>query len=440
MKSSLESLSPLERKLNIEVPASEVQAAFERALKGVQRDVAVKGFRKGKAPLNTIRSVYGERVKQDVIQDIIQQHYVSALQEHALEPISYPTIEFDPMEDEKDFAFTAEFEVRPEVKIVQVEGLRVRKEKFEISDKMVDDTIEDIRKSRSENAPVLEDRASANGDVATIDFKGMIDGKPLVNGAGTDFPLDLGSNSFIPGFEEGVVGMRPGQTKTLNLKFPADYHAADIAGKEVAFEVTLKSLQKKKLPELNDEFAKSLGQYEDLAALKKSIREDFEKREGKRIHDDLKNRLMKALVDRNPVAVPKSMLQDQKKALIEDFEQRMKQQGMPESQFADYKTQWDADFEQTASYMIQSSFLIDKLASDNNLRAAPADIEAKLREYASTTGLDMARLNEFYGDKDRRARLAYQVTEEKVLDYLISKAKIDEVTKEEIAKENEGKN
>lgn len=435
MKSSLESPSNLGRKLNIEVPASEVQAAFERALRSVQKNVAIKGFRKGKAPLQTIRSIYGERLKQDVIQDLIQAHYATALEEHSLDPISFPTIEFDPLEDDKNFAFTAEFEVRPEVKLLQTEGLRVLKEKLDITDKSIDDTLEELRKSRAETVPVLETRAAANGDVAVIDFKGFIDGKELENGASQDFSLELGSQSFIPGFEEGVIGMNVGDAKTLNINFPEGYQVVELAGKPVEFQVTLKSLKTKRLPELNDEFAKSMGPFETLAALKETIRTDFEKREGKRIHDELKNRMMRVLVDRNPVEVPNALMAEQKKALIDDFEKRMQQQGMDKAQYEDYKQKWDSDFEQTASYMIQSSFLIDKLASDQELRATPADIELKLQEYSASMGIEVARLNEFYADKDKRARLAYQITEEKVLDYLISKSKIEEVSKEELPNE-----
>ncbi len=436
MKSSLESPSTLGRKLNIEVPAAEVQAAFERALRMVQKNITIKGFRKGKAPLSTIRSLYGERVKQDVIQDIIQKNYVNALEQHSLEPISFPTIEFDPLEENKDFTFTAEFEVRPEVKLQQVEGLRVKKEKLWVTDEMVNNTIEEIRKSRAETIPVVEDRAAQNGDVAVIDFKGFVDGHELENGAAEGFSLELGSNTFIPGFEDGIVGMKPGSSKTLNLKFPEGYHVADLSGKPVEFQVTLKELKTKKLPELNDEFAKSIGPFETLAALKDTIRTDFEKRESKRIEDDLKNRVMKALVDRNPVEVPKSLLAEQKKALIDDFEKRMQQQGMDKAQFEEYKQKWDADFEQTASYMIQSSFLVDKLAQEHNLRATDSDIELKLQEFANSMGIELKQMKEFYKDRDRRARLAYQITEEKVLNYVISKANIDEVSKEELEKEN----
>lgn len=437
MKSNLENTSTLERKLNIEVPAAEVQAAFERALQSVQKSVAVKGFRKGKAPLNTIRSIYGDRVKQDVIQDIIQQHYATALKDHSLDPISYPTIEFDPLELDKDFAFTAEFEIRPEVVIKKTEGLKVQKEKFDVTDKTVSDTLDEIRRGRADTVPVLEDRPAQMGDTAVIDFKGFIDGKELENGAAQGHSLELGSNSFIPGFEEGVVGMRPGVTATVKAQFPEGYHAAGLSGKPVEFQVTLKELKTKKLPELNDEFAKSLGAYENLDALKKAIREDFEKREGKRIHDDLKNRMMRALVDANPVHVPKSLMTEQKKALVEDFEKRMQQQGMAHEQFEEYKSKWDSDFEQTASYMIQSSFLIDKLAADQNLRATSGDIDTKLREYAANTGIEMSRLNEFYGEGDRKARLAYQITEEKVLEWLIARSKVEEVAKDKLVTEGQ---
>lgn len=438
MKSSLESPSTLERKLNIEVPAAEVQAAFDRALKGVQRNAAVKGFRKGKAPIQTIRSIYGERLKQDVIQEIIQSNYATALREHSLDPVSYPTIEFDPVEDDKDFVFSAEFEVRPEVKVNQIDGIRVKKERLDLTDKTVDDTLEEIRRSRAETVPVFDDRAAEKGDIAVLDFKGFIDGQPLENGAAENHELELGSNSFIPGFEDGVVGMRPGITAPVRAKFPEGYHATELAGKDVEFQVTLKSLKKKKLPELNDEFAKGLGPYESLEALKKTIREDFEKRESKRIQEDLKNRLMRALVDRNPVPVPKSLLADQKEALIEDFKKRTQQQGMTEDQFEDYKKKWDSDFETTAKYMIQSSFLIDKLANEHNLRATSNDMDEKLKEYAAQTGIEMAKLAEFYGEKDRKARLSYQITEEKVLEFLLKKAKVDEVPKDQIEVEKDG--
>lgn len=436
MKSSVENVSKLERKLNIQVPAKEVQEAFERAFKGIQQHVEIKGFRKGKAPINTIRSMYGDRVKQDVINDLVQKHYASAVSEHSLEPISYPAIEFDEIDSAKDFSFTAEFEVRPEIKDPKIDGLTVKKEKFSINDELVNKTLDDIRASRAETSPVLENRAAQQGDIATIDFEGTLLTGPLENGSGKDFDLELGGSQFIPGFEENVVGMTIGQTKDVSIAFPEDYHVKELAGKPVTFKTTLKGLKKKSLPELNDAFVQGLGgEYKDLDALKKAIRDDFEKRETKRITEEFRNRLMRAVVEKNPVEVPKSLLAEQKKALVEDFKQRLKQQGMDESQFAEYQDKWDSDFNTTATFMIQSSFLSDSLARAHNLYATEADFTQKLQEYANETGLEHSRIKEFYADKDRRSKLMYQITEEKVVNFLTDKVKVQEVDKKELTDE-----
>lgn len=436
MKSNLETVSTLERKLNIEVPAAEVQAAFERLFKGIQRNATIKGFRKGKAPIGTVKSIYKDRVQQDVIQDIVQRHYSTAIQEHKLDPISYPAIEFDQMDEANDFKFTAEFEVRPEVTLAKTEGLEVKKEKSEITDETVATTLEEIRKNRANLETVSEARAAQMGDTAVIDFEGMIDGEPLENGAALGHALELGTNSFIPGFEEGVMGMKVGESKNVDIAFPAEYHLAKLAGKPVSFKVTLNELKSRVMPELNDEFAKSMGPYESLDGLKKAVREDMAKREEQRINDETKNRLMKALVETNPVHVPKTLMKEQKKALIEDFKNRTSQQGMTPEQFEDYKMKWDDDFEKSASFMIQSSFLIDKIAAQNDIKATPADMDIKLRDYATQTGIELKRITEFYKDSERRSRLAYQVTEEKVVAFLLAKAKVKEVSKEELLKDD----
>lgn len=435
MKATLETVSNLQRKLNIQVPASEVQAAFNNAYVSIQKHVAIKGFRKGKAPLQTVKSLYGDRVKQDVVNDLVQKYYSSALREHSLNPVSFPTIEFDNLNEAADFAFTAEFEVRPEVVLKQIEKLQVQKEKFVLGDDFVNNTLEDIRKSRATNVPVLENRPAQKGDIAVIDFKGFLESGELENGSAEGHELELGSNMFIPGFEEGVLGMAVGSEKEVHIKFPDDYHVTHLASQPVKFQVKLHKLLKKELPELTDAFAKEMGgKYETLEDLKKAIKEDFTKREEKRIKDELKDRLMKALVEKNPVDVPNSLLAEQKKALIEDLQKRMEAQGMGGEQFEDYKQKWDSDFDETAKFMIRSSFLLDKIAEDQKLKATEADLDAKFEEYAKQTGIELARVKEFYSDDDRRSRLRYQLTEERVVDWLISKADVKEVEKSDLEK------
>ena len=436
MKSNVEKTSSLSRKLKVEVPAATVQAAFQKVFQGLQREANIKGFRKGKAPMATIKNLYGDRVKQDVVQDLIQQHYVKAVTEHKLDPISSPEFEFEDPSEAKDFSFSAAFEVRPEIKLKKYQGLDVEKEKFTSDESKVDKVLTDIQNSRAKWEDVLETRAAQVGDMAVVDFEGFVDGKPLENGAGTNHNLELGAKQFIDGFEEGVIGMKVGEKRTLNLKFPDPYHSQDLAGKPVEFKVTLQGLKKKSLPEFTPEFLAELGGPADLDGLKKSIRDDLEANDRKQIEEGFKNRLLKALVKENPVEVPASLMKEQKASLVADFKKRMADQGMGEKDFEGYAQKWDKDFETTAAEMIQSSFLIDTIAKEHDLFAKEEDVDAKLKEYAQQSNIDEQRIREFYGRPEQRSRLSYMITEEKVINFLTTSAKIKEVDKKNLESDN----
>lgn len=432
MKSALEKLEGLNRKLTIDVPAEKVSAAFDRAYKEIQKNATIKGFRKGKAPIATIRSVYADQVRQDVVQEVLSDAYQAALEEHSLDPIGYPKVKFDHMHEDKPFSFTAEVEIRPEVQLKKFEGLKVEKEKLEIDEQQIEDVLKNIRESNAKTVTLLEDRPAAMGDIAEIDFAGKIDGAPMENGSAENFPLELGSNRLIPGFESGIVGMNVGGSKTLNLSFPADYHAAEIAGKPVQFEIKLKSIKKKVIPELTDEMAAKVGPFKTVQELKDAIRKDIETNESRRIQDDLRNRLLKALVAENPIQIPQSLKQQQKDILMKDVEDRMRQQGMGNIDFDEYKKKWESDFEQTASFMVSSTFLIDALADKMGVRPTDADVKTKISAYAKDSGLEIAKIEEFYRDPDRRSRLMFQLTEEKVVDELLAKASVKEVAKSQL--------
>ncbi len=433
MKTSLEKISTLERKLNIEVPVSEVQAAFDNAFKQVQKQANIKGFRKGKAPLGTIKSIYGGKIKQDVIQDIIQKHYPKAVDEHSLDPIGYPAIEFDEFEDNKDFKFTAEFEVRPEVKVAQFEGLEVKKEKLGSTDKMVNDTLESWRNMFAQTVPVLEDRGAQKGDIVTIDFSSDFELAGNGQKQVSDHDLELGSGQMIPGFEVGVEGMRIGDTRDVTAHFPAEYQVPELQDKDKVFKITLKGLKKKDLPPLDDEFAKKMGQGQTLADLRARVSEDFTKREEYRIKEELKSRLLRVLAEKNPVTVPKSLLTEQKNMLIQNFEQRLAQQGMSTQQYETYKEKWDQDISNTASFMIQSSFLIDELAKQNNLFVTKEELDQAVHANA---GQNQGKKPDAETEGNMRRQLAYKLTEDKVVEFLLSKAKVKEVDASEFAAEN----
>jgi trigger factor len=429
MKSNVEVLAGVKRKLNIEVPALTVQKTFNKVLENIQKSVALKGFRKGKAPLSTLRSIYSANIKQDVVNDLIRDHYIQAISTHELYPIGDPEFEFsDPAEDQ-DFVFAAHIELRPQVKVKSYKDLEIPKEKLVINEAKITVTLENIRKSQSTTQDVLELRPAQLGDIAIVDFEGFVDGKPLENGAGKDHSLELGSQSFIAGFEEGIVGMSLGGTTTLHLAFPNPYHAPELAGKPVDFKVTLKSLKKKVLPELTDEFAKSLGGPADLEELKKNIRAEIESTEKQRIEEDFKNQILKKLIALNPVDVPSSLLKEQKKALVEDVKRRMSEQGMSKDELPEYLTKWDKDLEGTASEMIQSSFIIDAIATEKNLHCTDEDVEAMIVDYAAKSGIEIEKIRNFYSRADQDGRLRYSITEKKVIDEITSSIKIKEVQK-----------
>ncbi|PIS11864.1 MAG: trigger factor, partial [Bdellovibrio sp. CG10_big_fil_rev_8_21_14_0_10_47_8] len=253
--------------------------------------------------------------------------------------------------------------------------------------------------------------------------------------------LELGAKQFIEGFEENVVGMKVGDKKVIHLKFPDPYHSAELAGKPVDFNVTLTGLKNKKLPDLSDEFvAQMMGASipnqgeaaHTLESLKKTIQEDLEQSEVKRIETDLKNRLLKKLVSLNPVEVPLSLLKEQKQNLVEDTKKRMSEQGMSPEEFETYTQKWDKDFESSAREMIQSGFLIDTIAKEKDLNWREEDLEAKFEEYAKQTGIEIARIKEFYSRPEQMNRLTYTITEDKVVKFLLSSAKVTEVAKDKI--------
>jgi len=439
MKSQMEDISKLEKKVTIEVPSGDVDKEFSKAFKYLQANVEIKGFRKGKAPIDKIRVLYSDKVKGDVTQSLVQDTYIKALQEHKLNPIAMPDIQIQgELTENQPFSYTAQFEIQPEIELKKTEGLEVQKEKIELSEEKIDESLEQIRQNHSKLEEVKLIREAQMGDSADIDFEGFKDDQPMENGAAKGHVLELGTNSFIPGFEEGIVGMKPGEKKSLFLTFPEDYQAEDLKGQKVRFEVNLNALKKKVTPEWNDEFLKTLGDYKTKDDLKKAVSKDMEKNEEQRIKTDLKSRLFKALVAENEFDAPKSLVASQREALVKDFQQRMQSQGMTDADFQEYQAKWNEDFTDTAIYMVRSALLIQKIAQDENLHATKDDVEKKYQEMADQVGVAIENVRQYYEQQQGGSQMEFQITEEKVFEFLLSKANVSEVAKEDLPKEDMG--
>lgn len=432
MKTSVESKPGLYRKLTIEVPTEKVASSFSRVYKDLQRNATIKGFRKGKAPIATIKSVYGDSVKKDVLQDIFSEAYSKAITEHKLQPVTQPSVNFEALSEDAPFTFTAEFEVHPEVELKKTEKLKVEKEKWSLDEAEVTKVLSSYQEQGGELVTVFEDRPAQKGDTVIIDFVGKIDGVPFEGGTAQDYNLELGSGNFIPGFEEGVEGMKVGAKKDLQLKFPTDYHA-ELAGKDVLFETTLKGLKKKSIPELNDAFAQKAGGFATIEEMKNDIRNRISEYELNRIKNDVRTRLIKKLVEENPLTIPETIQNEEKSAMMQDAWKNLSQRGMSETEFEEYKVKWDKDFSDAAAVKVKANFLIMSLAEKLNIQANKKEIDARIEKYAKQLGMDIEKVRSFYTKNNGGlSGLQYQIIEEKVVDHLIEKADVKEVPKESL--------
>jgi trigger factor len=432
MEINVEELSNLERKLSVNIPKEKVNQTFNMIYQSIQKQYSQPGFRKGKVPVKVIKAKFQDKVDQDALEYLIGPAWAQAIQEHSLEPVMNPNFQHDKVKEGEEFSFTATFEVKPKIELKKVEGLEVKKEKIEITDEQVADVIENLRKNKAEEKTVEEDRAAKNGDVAMIDFEGFIGEEALEGGKGENHPLELGSGQFIEGFEDGIVGMKKGEEKTLTLKFPEEYHAADIAGKDVTFKVKLNEIKERELPEVNDEFAKLVGDHENVQALKDSIKETLTQHEEKRVKDEMKNRIMQTLVDENPVEVPKGLKVEQKKLIVQDSQMRMQQQGVPAEEITKHVAENDAEFDKSAEFIIQSSYLISEIAKKNDIKATKEAFNSFINDRAQEIGIPAEQLASYYNNEEAKARVDFQILEEQVMNYVIEKANVQEVAKEEL--------
>lgn len=433
MKTSVENKSGLYKKLTVEVPSEKVTSSFDRVYKDIQKNATIKGFRKGKAPIQTIKSIYADSVKKDVLQDLLSEAYSEAIREHKLQPVTQPAVNFDgDLAENKNFTFTAEFEVHPEVNVKKFEKLSVEKEKWQLDEKEVDKVVDSYREQGAQLVPIFEERPVADKDVAVIDFVGQLNGTPFEGGSAQDYPLEIGSKNFIPGFEEAVIGMTIGQKKSIPLRFPDDYHA-EFAGKDVVFDVTLKGIKKRTLPELNDEFANTSTGFATVEALKQDIRDRMTEGETRRIQNDLRSRVIQELVKQNPIEVPQQIVNEEKEAMIQDAFKNLSQRGMTQEQFEEYRKKWDNDFNEAASVKVQANFIVMNLSEKLELKASQADINERIERYAKQLGMEPQKVRSFYErSSGGLSGLQYQIIEEKVVDHLLKTADVKEVSKEEL--------
>lgn len=422
MKTKLNTLDGLVRKLDIEVPVSQVQTTFESVFRGVQKTSAIKGYRKGKAPLAAIRSLYGDKVRQAVLNNLITETYAKAISEHHLDPVGPPHFHVREFKEGAPLVYSAQLEVRPEVKVKNFEGLRITKEKVQITEEQIDKFVEKIRVRHATFEPLPGTHALANGDFAELDFVGQVDGQELPKSRVTGQTFEIGRSNLIDGFENGLHGMKAGDQKTLNLKFSDPYHIKSLSGKPVTFQVTVKAIKKRVLPVVDVAFVKKMSASIDVKTWREAIRKQLMNQADADARKKLELDVIRALCKANPVDSPVTLVAKQKQILMTNARTNLLKKGLTLGDAQEQIEKWAPDFEDNARRMVQTSFLIDALAAQLNLRATAADLEAKYDELAKQARIDRAKIVEHYADPTRRSQLEFQITQDRVVHHLLAKA------------------
>ncbi len=434
MQVNVEQISSIKKKINFEIPAERVQAETEKVFAEIRKRAVIPGFRKGKAPQGLIKKSYQEQVEGDVMKNLFNDTYFKYIQENSLFPVGYPLLDTDPIAEGAPFKYSATIEVYPEVKVENFEGFELVKEKLVLNQDAVDSRIEQMRSNMSQLVPLAEERPAAIGDHVTIDFEGYVDGNKLEGGDATDHQLELGSNSFIPGFEEQVAGMNIGDEKRVCLAFPDPYHSAELAGKPVEFAVTLKEIKSKEMPELDDEFAKGFGEFETFDELKAKVAESLEKQEKDRVERDFKDALIKTLIDKNDFELPEAMIDRQLSSMLENTKQRLQSQRMTLEMMGMDEQSYKVQFRPVAASQVKGALLLHELATKVGIEISSDDVEAQLHKIADESGQDYERISKYYlQSPDAKQGLEEQIREEKVVELIASKAVITEKTKAELS-------
>ncbi|HEY5672266.1 MAG TPA: trigger factor [Malonomonas sp.] len=426
MNVTVEEVSAIRKKLIIEVAADVVATEIEKAYQKVAKTADLKGFRKGKVPRAILEKHYAPRVASDVAGSLVNNSLYKAMIENKIEPVSQPEIiESGAVAKGQSYSYQAEVDVRPQVVAKDYTGLKLEKEKFSFNEDVVEQQLAQMATSRVQ-LDVTSRKKAREGDTVIIDFTGFLDGTEFENGAAKDYQLELGSGSFIPGFEEQVVGMKREEEKEINVNFPESYGAKELAGKPVVFKVVLNEIKEKIEPKIDDDFAKESGA-ESLAALKASIRENAVKQEEGRIKGQLQEQLMNALVANNPFEVPEGMVENQLLHLKDNFTQRLKSQGMSLEMLGLNDENFNKTYHDMALQQVKGELLLDSIAEQEKLTADDAEVEEKIKSIAEEANAPLADVQKYFENAQARDGLRGQLLSDKVIAALLEKSVVTEV-------------
>lgn len=414
-----------ELKLEFTIESKKFDEGMKKVYAKSARYFNIPGFRKGKAPMAMVEKQYGPEIfYEDTFNEIVPEEYERELKENNIDAVSRPEIEIKQMGKGKDLIFTAIVQTKPDVKLGKYKGIQLKKIEYNVTDEDIEHELGHMA-DRNSRLVTVEDRAVENGDITVIDFEGFVDGKAFEGGKAENHELTIGSNTFIPGFEDQIIGMKTGEEKDINVKFPEEYFSEELKGKDATFKVKLHEIKKKELPELNDDFAKDTSEFDTLDELKKSIKEKLEEENSNKVKYETEDAAVKAVVDSAEVEIPSGMIDTEIDNMVRDIETRLSYQGMKLEQYLSMMGKSMEDFrkeyEEQAKTSVKTRLVLEAIVKAENIEASEEDINKKLKEMAAMYGKkeDELALNEQFMNYIKDS-----LKNEAVVKYIIDNAKI----------------
>lgn len=442
MSLQVEKLEKNMAKLTIEVSAEELDKAIEGAYQKNKNKISIPGFRKGKAPRKMIEQMYGKEVfYEDAANALIPEAYDKALEECEEEIVSSPKIEVTQIEAGKPFIFTAEVALKPEVTLGKYKGVKVDKVEVEVTDAEIDAEIDRERESNARTI-TIEDRAVKDGDMTVIDFEGFVDGVAFEGGKGENYPLTIGSGAFIPGFEEALIGAKLNEETDVNVTFPEDYQASELAGKPAVFKCTVKEIKEKQLPELDDEFASEVSEFDTLAEYREDVKKKLAEKKETEAKNAKEDAVIDAIIEDSQMEIPDAMLETQQRQMVEDFAQRMQAQGLSIEQYMQFTGLTPAalleQVKPQALKRIQSRLVLEAVVAAEKMEASEEEFEEEAKTMAEAYQMEADKVKELLGENGKK-QVMQDICIKKAVAFVVDNAKEAKAAKSTKAKTKKDK-
>jgi len=421
MQVSIESLEGLQRKMTVQVPAEKIATAIDQKLKQLSKTVKLDGFRQGKVPVSVVKQNFGAQIRQEVTGDVIESSYHEAILQEKIRPAGMPDIQPVEVDDGDAMAYSATFEVYPEIESIELDSIEVEKPVADISDADIDTMINKLLEQRKEWKEV--DRAAAEGDQVTCDFEGKIDGEAFDGGSGKDMAVEIGAGRMLKEFEQGLSGMSKDEEKTVDVSFPEDYHGKDVAGKTAQFTLKVSQVAESQLPELNEELVTSFGvENGNLDDFKKDVRQNMEKELAQKIKTSTKNAVMAALLEKNDIIAPTALVNEEIKNLKMQMAQNMGQ----DASKMDLDSFPDDLYREEGNKRVQLGLLVSELVKLEKIELDAARFDSALQEMAASYEQPQQVVDYYSKNNEAKANLEGMVLEDQVVDHILEKAKVTE--------------